>query len=207
MQTMDEIYRQYARTVYKYLRSLTRDADLAEELTQETFYQAIEQQPLRRERENYHLAVRNRKKRTYSSFGKKKKNTPVRNAWNGLAFERVCMWHTHNIKKALGISGVLTDICSWSCAADPDKGLLGSQIDMIIVRKAQVINLLEMKYSSAPYAITKKNKCRSYSKAQRFYNCNGNKSSDTSDDGNPIWHCTQQLCRGYTVRNHCRGSI
>ena len=41
MQTMDEIYRQYARTVYKYLRSLTRDADLAEELTQETFYQAI----------------------------------------------------------------------------------------------------------------------------------------------------------------------
>ena len=83
-------------------------------------------------------------------------NTPVRNVWNGLAFERVCMWHTNNIKKALGISGVLTDICSWSCVADPDKGLLGSQIDMIIVRKDQVINLLEMKYSSAPYAITKK---------------------------------------------------
>ncbi|MBR3276517.1 MAG: sigma-70 family RNA polymerase sigma factor [Eubacterium sp.] len=41
MQPMDEIYRQYARTVYKYLLSLTRDADLAEELTQETFYQAI----------------------------------------------------------------------------------------------------------------------------------------------------------------------
>ena len=41
MQPMEEIYRQYARTVYKYLLSLTRDADLAEELTQETFYQAI----------------------------------------------------------------------------------------------------------------------------------------------------------------------
>ena len=41
MQSMDEIYRQYARTVYKYLLSLTQDADLAEELTQETFYQAI----------------------------------------------------------------------------------------------------------------------------------------------------------------------
>ncbi len=41
MQPMDEIYRQYARTVYKYLLSLTRNADLAEELTQETFYQAI----------------------------------------------------------------------------------------------------------------------------------------------------------------------
>lgn len=41
MQTMEEIYQQYAKTVYRYLLSLTRDADLAEELTQETFYQAI----------------------------------------------------------------------------------------------------------------------------------------------------------------------
>ena len=38
---MDEIYQQYARTVYRFLLSLTHDSDLAEELTQETFYQAI----------------------------------------------------------------------------------------------------------------------------------------------------------------------
>ncbi len=38
---MDEIYRQYARAVYRYLLSLTCDGDLAEELTQETFFQAI----------------------------------------------------------------------------------------------------------------------------------------------------------------------
>ena len=41
MQSMDAVYRQYAQTVYRYLLSLTRDADTAEELTQETFYQAI----------------------------------------------------------------------------------------------------------------------------------------------------------------------
>lgn len=41
MQPMDEIYQKYARTVYGFLMSHTRDADLAEELTQETFYQAI----------------------------------------------------------------------------------------------------------------------------------------------------------------------
>ena len=41
MQPMDEIYQKYARTVYGFLLSHTRDADLAEELTQETFYQAI----------------------------------------------------------------------------------------------------------------------------------------------------------------------
>ncbi len=38
---MDEIYRQYARTVYRYLLSLTQNAELSEELMQETFYQAI----------------------------------------------------------------------------------------------------------------------------------------------------------------------
>ncbi|MCR4691827.1 MAG: sigma-70 family RNA polymerase sigma factor [Lachnospiraceae bacterium] len=41
MQSMDEIYREHAKTVYRYLLSLTRDPGLAEELTQETFYQAI----------------------------------------------------------------------------------------------------------------------------------------------------------------------
>ena len=38
---MDEIYQQYAKSVYRYLFSLTRNAGLSEELTQETFYQAI----------------------------------------------------------------------------------------------------------------------------------------------------------------------
>ena len=38
---MEEIYQQYAMTVYRYLFSLVHDPDLAEELTQETFYQAI----------------------------------------------------------------------------------------------------------------------------------------------------------------------
>ncbi|MBO7340082.1 MAG: sigma-70 family RNA polymerase sigma factor [Lachnospiraceae bacterium] len=41
MQSMDEIYQQYAKTVYKYLLSRTHREDLAEELTQETFCQAI----------------------------------------------------------------------------------------------------------------------------------------------------------------------
>ena len=41
MQSMDEIYQQYAQTVYGFLLAQTRDENLAEELTQETFYQAI----------------------------------------------------------------------------------------------------------------------------------------------------------------------
>ena len=41
MDDMEQIYQAHARTVYKFLLSQCRDADLAEELTQETFCQAV----------------------------------------------------------------------------------------------------------------------------------------------------------------------
>lgn len=41
MDEMEQLYQQHARTVYKFLLSQCRDPALAEELTQETFYQAI----------------------------------------------------------------------------------------------------------------------------------------------------------------------
>ena len=39
--SMDEIYCEHSKTIYRYLLSLTHDADVSEELTQETFYQAV----------------------------------------------------------------------------------------------------------------------------------------------------------------------
>ena len=41
VQDMENIYREHAQTVYRYLLARTHDAALAEELTQETFYQAV----------------------------------------------------------------------------------------------------------------------------------------------------------------------
>lgn len=41
MEPIEDIYRRYGQTVYRYLLSLTREPDTAEELTQETFCQAI----------------------------------------------------------------------------------------------------------------------------------------------------------------------
>ena len=41
MKNMDQIYQAHGRAVYHYLLTLTHDADAAEELTQETFYQAV----------------------------------------------------------------------------------------------------------------------------------------------------------------------
>ena len=53
----------------------------------------------------------------------------------------------------LGISGVHTEVNSWYCKADAEKGIFGSQIDLLIVRDDQVINLCEMKYSGTNYTI------------------------------------------------------
>ena len=41
MQNIEEIYKQYFEVVNKYLFCLTQNADIAEELTQETFYRAV----------------------------------------------------------------------------------------------------------------------------------------------------------------------
>lgn len=92
---------------------------------------------------------------TDENFWSNQINTPAVNTWLGLSFEMVCMKHIEQIKKKLGISGVLTDINSWSCRADSNKGIFGSQIDLLICRKDQVINLCEMKYSGTEYTITR----------------------------------------------------
>lgn len=41
MLSMEETYKAHSQTVYRYLLSLTHNAALSEELTQETFYQAV----------------------------------------------------------------------------------------------------------------------------------------------------------------------
>ena len=41
MDSMDQIYRKHSRMIYAFLLSRTGEASLAEELTQETFYQAV----------------------------------------------------------------------------------------------------------------------------------------------------------------------
>ena len=86
------------------------------------------------------------------NYWKSVSNSGEVNAWSGVAFERVCLEHIPQIKKALGISGVQTDVNSWRCEADSEKGLQDSQIDLLIVRKDQVINVCEMKYCESDFS-------------------------------------------------------
>ncbi|MCD2424281.1 ATP-binding protein [Niabella pedocola] len=73
---------------------------------------------------------------------------PKHRAWSGYAFEQVCLAHIKEIKQALGISGVQTSVSSWTGE--------GAQIDLVIDRKDQVINLCEMKFFINDFSITKK---------------------------------------------------
>lgn len=79
-------------------------------------------------------------------------DSPSRRAWSGYAFEQVCLEHLQQIKAKLGISGIQSDVCSWYRKGDENSR--GSQIDLLIDRRDQVINLCEMKYSNRPFEIT-----------------------------------------------------
>ncbi|MCB0839225.1 MAG: ATP-binding protein [Bacteroidetes bacterium] len=78
-------------------------------------------------------------------------DTPGYRTWSGYAFEQICLYHIHQIKLALGISGVISHTFSWK-SQDKEQG---AQIDLIIDRRDQVINLCEMKFSVSPFVITK----------------------------------------------------
>lgn len=73
-------------------------------------------------------------------------------AWSGYAFENICLMHTHQIKSALGISGVFTKHSSWKFKGND--ALPGAQIDMIIDRADQIIHLCEAKFTKENYALT-----------------------------------------------------
>ena len=67
--------------------------------------------------------------------------------WRGYAFENVCFNHIPQIKRALGISGVTTTYSAW---ANTD-----TQIDLLIKRKDNTINMCELKFYNTTFIVNK----------------------------------------------------
>jgi AAA+ ATPase superfamily predicted ATPase len=82
-------------------------------------------------------------------------------SWSGLAFEAVCLKHISQIKKALGIGGVSANSSSWRNAK--------AQIDLVIYRSDNCINLCEMKFSVSEFTISKDYKDSLLNKKSEFY--------------------------------------
>ncbi len=71
--------------------------------------------------------------------------------WRGIAFENICFSHADRIKAALGIQGVSASLSAWK--NNQEKNEQGTQIDMIIDRQDNVINLCEIKFYSEDFAV------------------------------------------------------
>ena len=78
--------------------------------------------------------------------------TPTYHTWCGLSFERVCLLHTKQIKAALGISGIMANIFSWHVKKNEEHP--GVQIDLLIDRADNTVNVCEMKYAPKGFSIT-----------------------------------------------------
>ena len=78
-------------------------------------------------------------------------NKPQHNAWTGLSFEVVCLLHIKEMKKKLEVLGVQSSEYAWrSKNSNP-----AVQIDLLLDRADNIVNVCEIKYSNMPFTIDK----------------------------------------------------
>ena len=104
--------------------------------------------------------------------------SPRHNAWAGLAFERVCLQHLPQIKQKLGILGVACDAYSWNYKPkDEEDAGSAFQIDLLIDRNDNMINLCEMKFSTAEFEVSEAEEARLRRRLSRFVSVSKTKKS------------------------------
>lgn len=113
---------------------------------------------------------------------------PEYNAWSGLAFEMVCLQHTVAIKKGLGIQGIRTNAYAWSNG--------NAQIDLILDRSDDVINLIEIKFADTEFSVSKDYEKKLLNKLAQF--------KDTYKTKKAIW---MVLMTTYGLLNNTNAEI
>lgn len=100
----------------------------------------------------FHFQVANHSYANDPNYWSNNQNTHLHSTWSGLAFEMLCLNHVEQIKISLGISGIISNVYSWFGRGEERS----AQVDMVIDRADNVINLCEMKFYNKPYAMTQK---------------------------------------------------
>ena len=132
--------------IRSYLPFKNKTANSSEKTAVKTLYQLIDLYTL------FYLKFVENNEYFDTDFWTSNYRDPRLNTWRGLAFEKLCLWHVPQIKEALGISGLSARICSWTGKEENgDK----AQIDLLIDRKDDVVNICEMKYSQGEFSIKK----------------------------------------------------
>ena len=114
----------------------------------------------------FHFNYSTANKYQNESFWTDSLNSPRYRAWSGFSFEMLCLNHVRQIKQALGISGIQSRVCCW--LSKPEEGEKGAQIDLLIDRADNTVNLCEIKFSQAEYEITKTVADNINNKLERF---------------------------------------
>lgn len=81
-------------------------------------------------------------------------DSPSHRVWCGIAFERLCLLHQRQIRKALGIEGVLAECCAWRHLPDKTNSD-GAQIDLLFDRADNIVDICECKYTAESFRIDK----------------------------------------------------
>lgn len=84
---------------------------------------------------------------------KRLSQTQVYKIWCGYAFENICLKHIDKIKEALSIGGVYS--ISSSFFKKGTKEETGTQIDLLLDRNDQIINIFEIKFYNKPFTVSK----------------------------------------------------
>jgi uncharacterized protein len=120
----------------------------------------------------YHRFIKPNKKYTQGMWQQLSESQSYK-IWAGYAFESFCHKHIDAIKRALGIAAVFTEIYSLNMPNTDD--VEGVQIDLLIDRKDDCINLCEIKFHSGVFTITKDYYQQLIEKKQRFIAQTGTK--------------------------------
>ena len=80
--------------------------------------------------------------------------TNIYKSWSGYAFESLCLKHVAAIKKALEIGGLYTETSGFIYRGNEDQS--GIQIDLLIDRNDQIINVCEVKFHQDVFSIDKR---------------------------------------------------
>jgi len=99
----------------------------------------------------FYLHFKKDKKGTNSDYWSSLIDSGKHKAWAGYSFELLCQAHISQIKRSLSIGGVVSYTSGWRSKNAEN----GAQIDFLIDRNDNIINLCEIKYTAKEFVITK----------------------------------------------------
>ena len=105
--------------------------------------------------------------------------------WSDYAFQNVCLDHSDQIRKALGISGIKSSITSFSKTGT--QGKPSPQIELLIDRSDRTMNICTMKFNNQPLDLSSDFLRTVEEKKESIATTHGQAPTPFFDGPHPIW--------------------